>query len=259
MTPTLLAFDTSTELMSLALAGPDGVVRLHESAGGAKASATLIPQLLGLLADAGLALADIDAVAFGRGPGAFTGLRTACSVAQGLAFGAGKPVVPLDSLLLVAEVARDLLDPAGRFDVWVAMDARMDEIYAAAYRWEPRGDAGSPWQTRVEPALYGVDALRQHWHEAPPSVVTGSALTAFGERLGGWDGAPSGAGHPPAQWLPDPGSRAAALARLALQQWAQGAAVDSALALPVYLRDKVAQTTAEREALRLAREGAAAP
>jgi tRNA threonylcarbamoyladenosine biosynthesis protein TsaB len=260
MTPTLLAFDTSTERMSLALTGPDGAVRLLESAGGPLASAALVPGLMALLAEAGLALADVDAIAFGCGPGAFTGLRTACSVAQGLALGAGKPVLPVDSLLLVAEAARAQVDPPGRFDLWVAMDARMDEVYAAAYRWDP---AASPvWQTRDEPALYTVADLRQRWQESPPSCVAGSALAVFGERLGlvGRDpSAADGAAAPGTRLLPEPGPRAAALARLVPQLWAQGRAVDAALALPVYLRDKVAQTTSEREALRLAREGAGSP
>src|SRR5262245_10997531 len=131
----LLAFDTSTDLTSIALCDGDSV-RVSESAGGAQASARLIPELLALLGEAGWRVDQLDAIAFGRGPGAFTGLRTAASVAQGLAFGAGKPVLPIDSLLLVAEDAR-LQRPAPEqpFDVWVAMDARMEESYAGAYRW----------------------------------------------------------------------------------------------------------------------------
>ncbi|MGS0756850.1 tRNA (adenosine(37)-N6)-threonylcarbamoyltransferase complex dimerization subunit type 1 TsaB, partial [Roseateles sp. GG27B] len=101
----LLALDSSTETMALALSGPAG--RLYfEAAGGPQASVRLVPEALALLARAGLSLADVDAIAFGCGPGAFTGLRAACAVAQGLAFGAGKPVLSIDSLLLVAEDAR---------------------------------------------------------------------------------------------------------------------------------------------------------
>src|SRR4051812_4707052 len=96
----LLVFDTATEHLSIAVAVGERVWS-HESAGGALASATLIPSILRLLAEAGLTLAGLDAIAFGRGPGAFTGLRTACSVAQGLAFGANKPVLPIDTLLAV--------------------------------------------------------------------------------------------------------------------------------------------------------------
>ncbi|HEX3140348.1 MAG TPA: tRNA (adenosine(37)-N6)-threonylcarbamoyltransferase complex dimerization subunit type 1 TsaB, partial [Rhizobacter sp.] len=118
----LLAFDTSTESMSIALQLPQGLL-VRESVGGAQASARLIPDLLALLAEAGCTLAELDAIAFGCGPGAFTGLRTTCSVAQGLAFGVGKPVVPVDSLMLVAQDARNQ-HAAAADEIWVAMDAR---------------------------------------------------------------------------------------------------------------------------------------
>src|SRR5919201_5346204 len=101
MTPTLLAFDTATELLSVALLAGGGQMHAHEAAGGALASATLIPTIERLLADAGVALADLDAIVFGRGPGAFTGLRTACSVAQGLALGAGRRGLPGGTLMAV--------------------------------------------------------------------------------------------------------------------------------------------------------------
>lgn len=244
MTRTLLAFDTSTDLMSLALTGPHGVL-LHESAGGAQASARLIPEVLALLREAACTLASVDAIAFGCGPGAFTGLRTACSVAQGLAFGAGKPVIPIDSLLLVAEAARFHIDSVFPLDIWVAMDARMGEVYGAAYRCS--ADTGAPrWQVVSAPALYAPAALADAWRQAPPSHVAGSALSALSESLG-LDGVRT-------QLVPDPGSRAAALSRLAPALWAQGLAVDAARALPVYVRDKVAQTTLERDAIRRARE-----
>ena len=98
----LLAFDTSTETLSIAVQRGAHVLA-HEAAGGAQASAALIPQALALLAQAQLAVADLHAIAFGRGPGAFTGLRAACAVAQGLAWGAGVPVLPIDTLLAMAE------------------------------------------------------------------------------------------------------------------------------------------------------------
>lgn len=232
---TLLAFDTATERMSIALAA-GGAVRVHEAAGGAQASAALIPAILRLLEDAGVTLQSLDAIAFGRGPGAFTGLRTACSVAQGLAFGAGKPVLPIDTLLAVAEDAR-AGDAPQRW--WVAMDARMDEIYAAHYAFE-----GGRWRTLVAPMLATPEQLEERWRSEPPQAVAGSALSVFGERL------PTGS----AQRRPEAAPHARALLPLAQALWEAGGAVDAALALPLYVRDKVAQTTAERDAARLAKQ-----
>jgi tRNA threonylcarbamoyladenosine biosynthesis protein TsaB len=242
MDPTLLALDTSTETMALALLSPAGRW-YHQSAGGALASAQLLPAVQALVAQAGLTLQQLDAVAFGAGPGAFTGLRTACSVAQGLAFGIAKPVLAIDSLLLVADDAQ-AQQPADTDDElhWVAMDARMDEVYAAAYRAE----AGR-WHVQAAPALYTLPALLLQWQATPPRRVAGSALAAFGERL------PLGG----ALGLRQEQNRAAALGRLALAAWHDGRAVDPAQALPLYLRDKVALTTAERQAQRQVPERAA--
>lgn len=233
--PVLLAIDTSTEQLAVALHAGGRVLALSE-AGGARASARLLPAVRALLAEAGLAVSALDAIAFGRGPGAFTGLRTACAVAQGLAFGAGRPVLPLDSLAIVADDAR-AQRPAADL-VQVAMDARMDEVYAGVYAWDGQG-----WQVRQAPALWPVEALAAQWRDAAPRCVAGSALAAFGERL------PTDA----AERVPDEQVRAAALARLALQAWQRGEAIDAALALPLYVRDKVALTTAEREARAAAR------
>lgn len=242
--PRLLAFDTSTDAMSLAVLTPNGVVA-RDSPGGALASARLVPELLALLDEAGVRLAELDAIAFGCGPGAFTGLRTACSVAQGLAFGAGKPVVPVDSLLIVAHDARlqlaDVATAAAPDELWVAMDARMDEIYAARYAF-----AGGTWQVLDAPMLTQAQVLNDRWRRQAPQRVAGSALRAFAQRLETGD----------ATLVPDALPRAAALLPLAQAAWARGEAVDAALALPVYLRDKVAQTTAEREAVRRAADAA---
>jgi tRNA threonylcarbamoyladenosine biosynthesis protein TsaB len=232
---TLLCFDTSTERMAVALRWPGGRA-LANVAGGAAASATLLPQVARLLADAGCTHRDIDAIAYGRGPGAFTGLRTACAVAQGLAFGLDRPVLPIDSLLIVAEDARAQagIDIAGCFDIGVAVDARMDEVYAATYRLEH-----GAWSVRREPGLHGLRALADQWAGLSLQAVAGSAWSAFGDRL-----------PPPARCFFSEDDRAAALLRLAALAHAAGAGVDAALALPLYLRDKVAQTTLEREAAR---------
>jgi tRNA threonylcarbamoyladenosine biosynthesis protein TsaB len=229
--PTLIAFDTSTEQMTVALQRGERVVA-REGEGGARASTTLLPAVLGLLAEAGIALAELDAIAFGRGPGAFTGLRTACAVAQGLALGAAKPVLPIDTLLAVAEDARR---GAADVRVWALLDARMDQIYAAEY-----AHANGRWSTLVAPFLADCDALAARWGAAPPSIVAGNALAAFGARLKIGDATTAPAAAP----------RATALLRVAEQAWRDGAAVDAALALPLYVRDKVAETESERAARR---------
>jgi tRNA threonylcarbamoyladenosine biosynthesis protein TsaB len=234
MAPTLLAFDTATELLSVALTA-GGRVHSHEAAGGALASATLIPAILRMLDEAGVALRDLDAIVFGRGPGAFTGLRTACSVAQGLAFGAAKPVLPIDTLLALAEDARRSAAPQR---AWALLDARMNEIYAAQYAFD-----GTGWEVLDAPMLTTPEVLNERWRREPPSLVAGNALGAFGDRLA------TGA----AERAPDALPRASALLALAPGLIERGALVDAALALPLYVREKVAQTTAEREAARAAK------
>jgi tRNA threonylcarbamoyladenosine biosynthesis protein TsaB len=252
MAAVLLAFDTSTEVMAVALGAPAGAsssvagggdfvenapaIGLRSNApGGALASATLLPCIESLLAEAGIGWAAVDGIAFGRGPGAFTGLRTACAVAQGLGLALGRPVLPVDSLLVVAEDARVQAGAGDGFEVWVTMDARMGEVYAGAYRF-----SGGHWRPRVAPALCTLDALHRAWAAAPAAAVAGSALSAFGERLA------TGAA---ACW-PQEADRAGALLRCAQALWEAGEGVDAAAALPLYLRDKVALTTAERHALK---------
>jgi tRNA threonylcarbamoyladenosine biosynthesis protein TsaB len=240
----LLALDSSTETMALALSSPAGIM-CFEADGGPQASARMVPEVMALLKRAGLSLADVSAIAFGRGPGAFTGLRTSCAVVQGLAFGAGKPVLAIDSLMLVAEDARQQAAAAGEpltGVIWVAMDARMGEIYAAAYRWDT-----DRWLTEQGPALFKPEALLLAWQK--PLAVCGSALQAFAEHLGG-------ASTAQRRW-PICANRALALAELAAQAWVNGALLDAAEAMPVYVRDKVAQTTAERLAAKRGEQGLA--
>jgi tRNA threonylcarbamoyladenosine biosynthesis protein TsaB len=246
----MIAIDTSTERLVLALQTRSGVITLDEP-GAARASARLLPALLDMLARAGMTLADVNAIAFARGPGAFTGLRTACAVAQGLAFGAGKPVLPVDSLLIVAEDARMQADAGGGpFDVWVAMDARMQEVYAAAYRWREGG-----WAVLEPPRLCTPGWLAERWQVEPPQCVAGTALDAMSSQAAAGLAGDLPTGN--AMRYPVTANRAAALMRIAQAAWQRGEAVDAALALPLYLRDKVAQTTAEREAARAAAVAAA--
>ena len=247
----LLAIDSATERLALAAVDAGGAPLSRATCridpldldGGAAASAQALPMLMALLQRVGWTFADLDAIAFGRGPGGFTGLRTACAVAQGLAWGQGVPVVPVDSLAIVAEDAARHAGLADGAVVWVAMDARMDEIYAGCYR-----DAGAAgWQAVVAPSLTTPQALHALWVDAPPAFVAGSALAAFGDRL------QTGA----ARLEPAEHGRAAALGWLAAVGLARGDGVPADHALPVYLRDKVAQTTAERAAAKALRDAAA--
>lgn len=235
---TLLAFDTSTTSLAVAVqVGPQR--RLANLPGGAAASTTLLPTLEALLADAGGRMGDVAAVAFGRGPGAFTGLRTSCAVAQGLGFGLQRPVLPIDSLLIVAEQARLQRGVDAAFDLAVVVDARMGELYAARYRWDD-----GRWQVLQAPALWDPVALAQAWAGLPPGASAGSGLALT-------DPLPLSA-CPPDLRVPLGDDRAGALIGLARRAWQAGEGVDAAAALPVYLRDKVAQTTAERAAARTA-------
>jgi tRNA threonylcarbamoyladenosine biosynthesis protein TsaB len=234
--PVILALDTATERLCAAL--HDGR-RFHtvDEAGGPAASARLLPVLNALLARAGIEGEALDAVAFVRGPGAFTGLRTACAVAQGLAWGWRRPVLALDALMLVAEDARAVAPLAEGDEVAVAMDARMDEIYAARYAWRD-----GRWQVLDAPALWAWPVLAEAWSGKAVAVLAGSALEPFAGRMR-WPAA--------TRQQPQTHDRAAALGRLSMQAYAEGGLLAAADALPLYLRDKVAQTTAERAAAAL--------
>ena len=228
-TMNLLALDTSTDTLSVAVQKGDGAVLERSAPGGAQSSAALIPLIRELMASAGFSFDDLDLIVFGRGPGSFTGLRTACSVSQGLAFGArkgkGVPVLPVDSLLAVAETARV---QHGVTQVHAVLDARMDEVYAAAYTWDA---AAGRWSHLDD---FNLLAPQDLVVEAD-FTVAGNAQAAYGERL-----APQ---SPHVHALP----MASAMLRLTPALLAQGLAVPASEALPLYIRDKVAQTTAERE------------
>jgi tRNA threonylcarbamoyladenosine biosynthesis protein TsaB len=249
-----LAIETSTDILSLAIASTQGdksQVWAHTSQGGAKSSQMVLPEIVRLMDEAQMRFADLTAVVFGKGPGSFTGLRTACSVAQGLAFGAGVPVLPIDTLLAVAEDARyqnvqkkqqqkqqqpeQVPQQTQRF--FVAMDARMDQVYTAAYEWR------SEWQCVQAPSVNSPEniSVPNEWKDLEFTTV-GNARGVFAAR---WPAELSGQhmfAMPTAQ----------ALLRLSPVAFGQGLSVPPEDALPLYIRDKVAQTTQERAQLKLA-------
>ena len=246
----LLAFDTSTDAMSIAVsralaedASAAGGSRVwqHSSAGGAVSSASLIPNIVQLMAQAGLRFEALDAIVFGRGPGSFTGLRTACSVAQGLALGAGVPVLPVDTLLAVAEEARFVHAPlVSHLNVLAALDARMDEVYAAHYEY-----SSGLWLLHGACSLIQPENLGMDWNlkvvmdagqNASP-IVAGNTSAVYAHRI-------AHNGLTQINALPT----ATALLRLAPALLAAGQGVPADQALPLYIRDKVARTTEERAA-----------
>ena len=223
----LLVLDTSTEWCSAAL-WLDGTIRARRELAGQRHSSLILPMIDGLLAGNGLRLAELDGIGYGAGPGSFTGLRIACAVTQGLAFGAGLPVAgvsTLESLAAQAEGDR----------VLTLLDARMAEVYWAAYE---RTDAA--WRTVVEPRLALPESVYvpdgDGWVGAGNGfAVLDDALRApIVARLVRIDDAS----------MPD----AAAMAPLAAQAFARGEGRDAAEAAPIYLRDKVALTVDERRA-----------
>jgi tRNA threonylcarbamoyladenosine biosynthesis protein TsaB len=247
----LLALDTSTEFCSAALlladasapaktpsespqyASGDVRVWFRHEATGAVSSTRLLPMVRELFDAAGLALADCDAVAFGAGPGSFTGLRTATGVAQGLAFGLNVPVVPVGTLAACAEAAR-LRNPALPPRVLVALDARMDEVYWAVFEAESV-DASADWLT-LHPA--SLDAPAALPLPDAPFALAGNAADVFGERLPARAAATLVDGEALPHALP--------VALIGLRAWRAGRAIPADQAAPEYIRNKVAQTTAER-------------
>lgn len=216
----ILALETAADPGSVAL-WCDGTVTARTCPLDQTNSAALLPEARALLAESGLGFADLDAVAFGAGPGSFTGLRVACGVAQGLAFGGGVPLIGVGTLEAMA------CESGGR-RVFVALDARMGEVYHACY---------------VDGVLQGEIGV--HPPESVPLpdggewLACGNALTVYPllrERLAAQVVA----------WQPESLPSAMGVVRLAAPRLSRGEAVDPALAAPFYVRDKVAKTVAER-------------
>ena len=217
---TLLALDTATEACSVALLH-NGQVLSHYEVIPRLHAQRLLPMIKQLLADAGVPLSALDAIAFGRGPGAFTGVRIAIGVVQGLAFALERPVLPVSNLAVLAQRS---LREHGAQQVAAAIDARMDEVYWGCYQ-----------QSAGEMRLLGSEAVLAPEQVSLPAGVGGD-----------WFGAGTGWGY--ADRLPvtvtgqDAGMLPHALDLLTLARfaWDRGEGIAADLAQPVYLRDKVA-------------------
>lgn len=220
----ILALETSTDLGSCAL-WRDGVVSERVCPPGRSHSETLLPLVRELLVEAGVKIAQLDAIAFGVGPGAFTGLRIACGAAQGLAVAANVPLIPVTSLETLAAMA-------GAECVLALLDARMGEVYSGSYLLTADGYA-LDGEIRVSaPGDVSLPA-GSGW------LACGNAITAYpalAERLSAADVATQSGVVP----------SAAAVAQLAVPRAMRGEGIDAALAVPLYVRDKVAKTVAER-------------
>jgi tRNA threonylcarbamoyladenosine biosynthesis protein TsaB len=221
----ILSVETSTELCSVALLR-GGELFVEEALAENRHSELLVPMIAKLFGRSRLSAREMDAFAFGQGPGSFTGIRIACGIVQGLAFAANRPVVPVPSLLALAEQSNERR-------VVAAVDARMGEAYLAAYARN-----GDDWDEVIAPRL--ADA---------------ASLPALPGRR--W--AATGSGFDRHAWLrefyresvemrvEEDLPRAGAVARLAARRFARGAGIPAGDAAPLYLRDKVALTTEERQ------------
>ncbi|MES2299051.1 MAG: tRNA (adenosine(37)-N6)-threonylcarbamoyltransferase complex dimerization subunit type 1 TsaB [Pseudomonadota bacterium] len=227
--PIILAIETSSELASCALLVGD-TVHARQSSGVRTHSQSILPMVQELLAEAGVRLDQCEAIAFGAGPGSFTGVRTACGIAQGLAFGAGLPVIALVTLAGMAQACRER---SGATEVLAVLDARMGEVYWAQYRY------ADGWQVVVAPALCAPQDVApvQSAHGAP-LCVCGNGVSAYADVF---DARGLGSGA-----LVEVMPHARELVRLAALELAAGAGVAAAAAQPLYLRNKVAYTSAER-------------
>jgi tRNA threonylcarbamoyladenosine biosynthesis protein TsaB len=221
----ILALDSSTELCSVAL-WLDGEILVREELAGQRHSELLLPMVQDVLTEAGLDLKALDGIAFGEGPGSFTGLRIGCGVAQGLAFGAGLPVAGVCTLLALAEAS-------GASRVIACLDARMGEVYHGVYE-----KIGGEWHTLNAPGLSSPqqtpDVAGEHW------VGCGNGFAAHGEVLR------SRYAGQLVEVMPDVLPHAEEIAVLGATQFKRGLGMDAAEAAPLYIRNKVALKTSER-------------
>ena len=230
----IIALDTASGMCSAALL-IDGELRVREQVTRREHAQLILPMIDSLLREADVALGSLDAVAFGRGPGSFTGLRIAASVTQGLAFGADLPVLPVSDLRALAQQAFDMrgqqlaADRATVAHALACMDARMREVYWSLHGPDGEGLAVDARERVSAPSVVSLQGID------PVSVfAAGCGLAAYGAEL-------AVIGLSSAQSLQDAEPHARDVARLAAADFAAGLAQDASNALPVYLRDDVAR------------------
>jgi tRNA threonylcarbamoyladenosine biosynthesis protein TsaB len=222
----LLALDTSTEFLSLAIVKGSETFTFDVLAGQTH-SQIILPQIQALLEAAGLQLKDLQGLAFGAGPGSFTGVRIAAGVAQGLGYGSNLPVVGVCTLMALAEAS-------GASKVIACLDARMGEVYHAAYQ-----KIAEEWQAVIEPGLYKPNAVPAI--QGSGWVGAGSGWQTYGEQLSAIYAEQLTSTQP--ALLPS----ASAILQLAQPIFARGEAKPAHDAMPIYIRNRVALKTAERE------------
>jgi tRNA threonylcarbamoyladenosine biosynthesis protein TsaB len=220
-----LAIDTSGEHCSAAL-WLDGEIVSEDTLAGRRHSELLLPMVDALLRRAGLRTSDLEGIAFGSGPGSFTGLRIACGIAQGLACSAGIPVLGVPTLMALAEAS-------GAARALCCLDARMGEIYHAAY--ERRNDR---WAAVCEPGLYRPQAVPPIDGDGWTGV--GNGFSIHGDVLRRQYGAQL------EQVSPAVVPHAREVVRLAAPEFARGGGIAADGAVPLYVRNKVALRTDER-------------
>jgi tRNA threonylcarbamoyladenosine biosynthesis protein TsaB len=233
----ILAVETATEACSAAVLIDGRIIERYQLAP-REHNRLILPMVEAVLAEAGLAVSQLDALAFGRGPGSFTGVRIATGVIQGIAFGADLPVVPVSTL---AALSLEALDETGAEHAYACIDARMGEVYWGVYRRVGEGVSGAETSSLVK--LVGEEAVlpaeRVAFPEDSRGVGTGSGWGTYGavlrERLGSRVAAVLEGRFP----------RAGVVARLGAGDFTRGLAVAAERALPVYLRDKVARKKGE--------------
>lgn len=227
----ILALDTATEACSVALLdGTDCITRYEEPGRGH--AERILPMVGAVLAEACVKLADVDGIAVGRGPGAFTGVRIAISIAQGLAFGAGKLVAPISDLAALAQRA---IDAQGATRVLACLDARMEEIYWGCFERDARGLAVAAGEERVSTAGDVQFPAGTDWQ----GVGSGWRVPMLVDRA-------RAAGIAATHLYPALLPRAAEIAHLGAAVFQAGDAVAPEQALPVYLRDRVATPMSQK-------------